>query len=223
MLFAKPARVFAGLIGLPLMTTIPGLAQTPTGAADQRANSRLLAAAEPFENLTEQAFAASSAKLQNLVSKAEKAAQDVRAALAADDQSALDQQLSAIKEAEKAKNPSQLALAAVEGYRILVSSAQGTKVPTAVGLLDYAGFRYNADLRSNPIHWADMQAAVAFAQEQWSSISPQVSQPSLQKSLSSALAHMDQAVTQKSAKEAASSVKDEQDLVDKLEAYFNRR
>jgi hypothetical protein len=215
----KPARVFTGILGLFLIAAPPVLAQTPTAVA----NSRLLAAAEPFENLTEQAFSASPGKLQSLVSKAEKAAQNVRATLAPDGRSALDQQLSAIKEAEKAKSSSELALAAVEGYRILVSSAQGTKVPTAVALLDYAGFRYNADLRSNPIRWADMQAAVAFAQEQWSSISTQVAQPTLQKSFSNALAHMDQAVAQKSAKGAASSVKDEQDLVDKLEAYFNRR
>jgi hypothetical protein len=224
--------VFAGIVVAALSAAA---AQTPTPRAgteqsgkslknDQdAANSRLLAAAEFFEALAEQAFSATSSKLQNLVSKAEKAGQDVNATLPADTQSALDKHLSAIKQAQKANNPSELALAAAEGYKILVSLTQGTKVPSAVSLLDYAGFRYNADLKSNPTRWADMQTAVEFAQEQWRSISGQILQASLQKSFNSALTRMEQAVEKKSAKAAASAVKDEQDLVDKLEVYFSKK
>jgi hypothetical protein len=220
----RSARILAALLGLSLVAMTAGFAETPVPQTDQRnANSRLLAAAEPFEILTEQAFSATLSKLRSLVKKAEMAAKDARAALAADGQRALDQQLSAIVDAEGAKNRSELALAAVEGYRILVSSAGDTRVPVAVSLLDYAGFRYNADLKSNPVRWVDMQAAVEFAQEQWNAISGQVSQPSLQKSFTSALAQMGEAVAQKSAGAAATSVKNEQELVDKLEAYFTRK
>jgi hypothetical protein len=70
-----------------------------------------------------------------------------------------------------------------------------------------------ADLKSNPTRWADMQNAVEFAQEHGRSISGQVSQASLQKSFNSALTRM----------AAASAVKDEQDLVDKLEFYFSKK
>jgi hypothetical protein len=230
--FFRRGRIGAVLFGLSIVAAISAVAQAPTPRAgteqsgkslkkDQdAANSRLLAAAEPFEVLTEQAFSATSSKLQNLVNEVETAAQKVNALLPADAQSALDKQLSAIKQAQ---NPSELALAAVEGYRILVSLPQDTKIPTAVSLLDYAGFRYNANLKSNPTRWTDMQNAVEFAQEQWRSISGQVSRASLQKSFSSALTRMGQAVANKSAKAAASAVKDEQDLVDKLEVYFRKK
>ena len=44
-----------------------------------------------------------------------------------------------------------IAIAAVEGYRVLVSSvAPGANVPTEVNLLDYAGFRYDAGLKTKP-------------------------------------------------------------------------
>jgi hypothetical protein len=221
---SKMARIVAALLASSVIATTPGFAQAPGPLVDRlNANSRVLAAAEPFENLTEQAFSTTSAKLQTLVTKAEKAALNVRATLAGDQQNALDQQLSAVKEAQKAGNRSELALAAVEGYRILVSLAQGTKVPIAVSLLDYAGFRYNADLKSSPVRWADMQSAVEFAQEQWNSISGQVSQPSLQQGFISALVQMGEAVKRQSARAAARSVKNEQDLVDKLETYFNQK
>lgn len=219
------ARSAAADAAMSAVAQAPTLqAPTEQSGKDQQdaANSRLLAAAESFEVLTEQAFSATSSKLENLVNEVENAAQKVNALLSADIQSALDKQLSAIKQAQKANNPSELALAAVEGYRILVSLRQDTKIPTAVNLLDYAGFRYDANLKSRPTRWADMQSAVEFAREQWGSISGQVSQASLQKSFSSALMRMEQAVASKSSKAAASAVKDELDLVDKLEVYFSK-
>jgi molybdenum cofactor biosynthesis protein B len=64
----------------------------------------------------------------------------------------------------------------VEGYRLLVSAAPQTKIPTAVNLLDYAGFRYDADLKARPVRWSDLKAAVEFANQQWNSISDGVTE-----------------------------------------------
>src|SRR6266446_1860745 len=124
------------------------------------AASRLIAAAEPFEALTEQAFSAQPKKLDQNITAAEKAAEQVRSALPSDVASELDQRLVEIRSARKSNDRSRLALASVEGYRLLVSAAPQTKVPTAVSLLDYAGFRYDADLKSRPIRWSDMKAAM---------------------------------------------------------------
>ena len=140
-----------------------------------------------------------------------------------DAQSALSNRLAEIKQAQKANNLSELALASAEGYRIVVSATHRTNVPTAVSLLDYAGFRYRADLKSKPTRWADMQSAVQFAQEQWNSISGQIADTSLRNNFAAALDRMSNAVAGASAAAAGSADKTELDLVDKLESYFNQK
>jgi hypothetical protein len=102
--------------------------------------SRLIAAAEPFEALTEQAFSAQPKKLDRNIAAAEKAVDQARSALSSDVASELDERLMEIRSARKSNDRSRLALASVEAYRLLVTAAPQTKVPTAVSLLDYAGF-----------------------------------------------------------------------------------
>jgi hypothetical protein len=114
-----------------------------------------------------------------------------------------------------------MALAAVEGYRILVSETRNNKIPKAVSLLDYAGFRYGADLKAKPVRWDDMEQAVQFGDGECKSIDNQVSNVQLKNAMDGALANMGRAVSSKSKQLAESSTKSEQDLVDKLESYFN--
>jgi hypothetical protein len=187
------------------------------------AASRLIAAAEPFEALTEQAFSAQPKKLDQNITAAEKAAEQVRSALPSDVASELDQRLVEIRSARKSNDRSRLALASVEGYRLLVSAAPQTKVPTAVSLLDYAGFRYDADLKSRPIRWSDMKAAMEFANRQWDSISDRITDPALKTKFSATLQQMETAIAGKAVAEAPTGVKTELDLVDKLERYFSQK
>jgi hypothetical protein len=185
--------------------------------------SRLIAAAEPFEALTEQAFSAQPKKLDWNIAAAEKAVEQARSGLSSDVASELNEQLVEIRSARKLNDRSRLALASVEGYRLLVTAAPETKVPTAVSLLDYAGFRYDADLKSRPIRWSDMRAAIEFANRQWESISDRITDPALKSKFSATLQQMETAIARKAAAEAKSGVKTELDLVDKLERYFNRK
>jgi hypothetical protein len=90
-------------------------------------------------------------------------------------------------------------------------------------LLDYAGFRYDADLKSRPIRWSDMRAAIEFANQQWESISDRITDPALKSKFSATLHQMETAIARKAAAEAKSGVKTELDLVDKLERYFNKK
>jgi hypothetical protein len=225
----------AALLGLSVAIPSPAFAQSaaPHLSAGEPArnlksdqdvrNSQLLAAAEQFEVLTEQAFSAKPAKLLKLTAAAEQAANNVQLALSTQELQALDRTLAKITQARKAHKPHELALAAVEGYRILVSGTKNTTVPAAVNLLDYAGFRYQADLRSTPTRWQDMQAAVQFAQQQWQPLKDQITEATLKNEMSAALAGMESAVSKKSAKTAQAEVKKVLDLVDRLESYFNPR
>jgi hypothetical protein len=191
--------------------------------ADQdRNNAQLLAAAEAFEALTEEAFAAKPKKLGQLVASAQQGAHSAWSALSSAEQQKLNAVLSSIGRAQQGGQRHEVALAAVEGYRILVSGAKDAAIPTGVDLLDYAGFRYQADLRSSPIRWQDMQAAVQFANREWQLLEGRVNDASLKARVFSALAGMERAVANRSRTAAATEVKKELDLVDNLEKHFSR-
>jgi hypothetical protein len=197
--------------------------QTQSSRDPDAAASRLIAAAEPFEALTEQVFSAQPKKLDSNIAAAEKAVEQARSARPSGVASELDQRLAEIRSARRSNDRSRLALASVEGYRLLVSAAPQTKVPTAVSLLDYAGFRYDADVKSRPIRWSDMAAAVEFANRQWDSISARITDPALENKFSATLQQMHAAIARKAAIEAKKAVKTELDLVDKLEEHFNQK
>ncbi len=195
-----------------------------TPATALTGNAALLAAAEPFEKLTEISFSAAPAVLDSTITEVQTAANGVRGNLASDAATRLDEQLAAITTARRADNRAELAIAAVEGYRILVSgSAAGMKVPAAVKLLDYAGFRYAADVKATPARWADMSQAVSFAREQWASISTRVTDAALHASVEKSLTDMGGAATRRDASAAAAAAQRELALVDDLEKMFASR
>lgn len=224
----KRILLASAIVSLTSASTPPLLAQTADNSAQvhqqnqDAKNVRLLAAAEPFEALTEQAFTAKPAKARTLVSQVKQAAQKVTPNLSTQEQQQLSERVSEIERAAETNQPHALALASVEGYRVLVSATQNTTVPKAVSLLDYAGFRYSADLKSTPTRWSDMQEAIRFADSQWKSIEMQVGDAKLKKSFPQALMHMAEAVTSRSSQSAHSAVIKELDLVDQLENYFNK-
>lgn len=186
--------------------------------------SAFLAAAEPFEVLTEQAPTATSEKLKSLIGDAQGAADSVAATLGAPQKAALDIQLSNFAAGVKRDDRTAIALAAVEGYRTLVESAGDTGVmPRAVSLLDYAGFRYQADLTANPIRWSDAKDAVSFAEKQWSMLGGKVTDSNLKGDFGQAVAEMRAAISAKDAGAAKRAVTKELDLVDKLEGFFSKK
>lgn len=196
-------------------------ASTNTQAPAQLGPSeRLLAAAEPFEKLTEIAFTAPLPEIDKTIADARSAAESVRPLLSAGATNT-DKLFLEIDRARKASDRAGLALASIEFYRGIVSSVPtGTKVPSAVSLLDYAGFRYQADLKASPTRWSDMSSAMRFAQSQWSGLKPKLNDAALATSFEKTLADMDKAIAKKDAALAASSVAAELNEVDKLEVHF---
>lgn len=190
--------------------------------AASSADAALLAAAEPFEKLTETAFSATPAELDLTIGEVRTAAAGVRSALSASAVGLLDERLAAIASARGADRRADLAIAAVEGYRVLVSAVSAAaKVPTAVNLLDYAGFRYDANLKAKPARWADMMQAMAFAREQWASIASRVTDSALRGQMDTSLTEMEGAAKRRDVPAAAAAAQRELALVDDLEKFFN--
>ena len=196
---------------------------TPAPApADMNSNKQLRDAAEPFEKLTEISFSAALPKIDQTIGEAETTAQGIRGLLSNEAARQLDAQMSAIKSTRQKQDRAGLALSSIEAYRVLVSAVTDkAKVPTEVSLLDYAGFRYDADLKANPIRWDDMAQAVSFARKNWVTLSSRVNSSTLATDFEKAINDMDKAVANKSKQIATSSVKKELDLVDQLEKFFS--
>ncbi len=199
------------------------IAPTPSALATSNAKSsdNLRAAAEPFEKLTEISFSAAFPTIDLTIGEAQAAARGVRESLSKDAADQLASQLSAMKSARQKHDRSGLALTAIEAYRVLVSAVtDNAKIPVGVSLLDYAGFRYDADLKASPIRWDDMARAATFARETWDGLLPRTKASPVATRFEKAITEMDKAVVQKSKPLAASSVKSELDLVDQLEKFF---
>lgn len=206
----------------PVATSQAPPALTPS--RDTGAGVDLRAAAEPFEVLTETAFRAPVAALDVSVRKAQSSAQSVRALLPATSTKPFDAHLAALDSAHAKGDRANIALSSIEVYRDLVSAVPyGGKVPNAVNLLDYAGFRYDADLKAAPSRWADMTQAVSFADENWALISPRVADANLATKVGAELAAMKRAAADRNRLAAQKSAKGELDLVDQLETYFTAR
>lgn len=202
-------------------TSSSASAPSVTAQAAPRGDAAITAAAEPFEKLTETAFTATPAVLDATISEVRAAAQGARGALTANTATRLDEQIAAIDVARKADNRADLAIAAVEGYRTLVSStAPGAKVPVEVKLLDYAGFRYDADLKAKQARWADMAQAASFGRERWASISSQVTDGALRANMDRALAEMADGASRRDAAVSSAAAQRELALVDDLEKFF---
>ncbi len=220
--------LLGGFVTVATLTTFaaPAAQVAPTSfvAAPSGANSntKLRAAAEPFENLTEISFTAAWTTIDQTAAKAEAAAGGARGSLSKDAAVQLDAQIAAIKSALQRHDRAEVALSSIEGYRVLVSAVtDNAKIPTEVSLLDYAGFRYNANLKAHPIRWDEMAATVSFARKTWDTLLPRAKASPVATRFEKAITDMDKAVIQRNESLAASSVKTELDLVDQLEKFFS--
>jgi hypothetical protein len=198
----------------------PAVPPPPVLAADV-AESGMLAAAEPFEALAEAAFTAPLPGLDRLIASVMATGEHVKPALPHDAQVELKTRLDEIAAARHIDNRAGIARGAVEAYRLLVSNGPGAPIPTEVSLLDYAGLRYDTELRTKPVAWDDMAAAAAFGQDRWKTIEAHVTDKKVHDRMTGALADMAAAASLKDPVLAALAVRRELSLVDLLEAFFS--
>ncbi len=213
------AAMFAGFTVQAAQTASTSSMPAPS---DANSNKKLRAAAEPFGKLTEISFSEGWPTIDQTVSQAKAAARVARGSLSMGAAGQLDVHIAAIKSARQKHDRAGLALSSIEGYRVLVSAVtDNAKIPTEVSLLDYAGFRYDANIKARPIRWDDMATAVSFARKTWDALSPRAKPSPVATKFEKAISDMDRAVVEKNKSLAASSVKTELNLVDQLEKFFS--
>jgi len=185
------------------------------------ATSKTADSAEIFEALGEQAFTASPDELALLVETASQTAHGLGGLMPGDISEQLDGQMMAIREAVKRDDRADIALSAVEAFRLVVSRfPPDARIPLPVSYLDYAGFRMQADLKSVPIRWEDADAALAYAREQWSAVESRVKDETLRVRFENELAALESELVKRDALAASAAVIIELDSVDVLESYF---
>lgn len=181
----------------------------------------LAAAGEPFEVLAETAFTATPAELDKSILAAEGAARTLKTIVPSALSTRLDTRLIAIRQARKSDQRVDLSLASIEGFRDIVSAVPGTPaVPIDVSLLDYAGFRYDADAQAKPPRWDDMAAATTYARERWATLSGLAPLAKLRTRFDNGLTAMDTAVKARNVTQARAAAKAELAMVDELETAF---
>ena len=181
----------------------------------------LSAAGEPFEVLAETAFTATPAELDKSILAADGAASMLKTIVPAALSASLQTRLTAIRQARKSDQRVDLSLASIEGFRDIVSAVPGSPaVPINVSLLDYAGFRYDADAQAKPPRWDDMAAATTFARERWATLSGLAPLSKLRTRFGDGLTAMDAAVRAHNVTQARAAARAELAMVDELEAEF---
>ena len=210
----KAADEGSGAKGQATVTTA---AAATLGTRSENDRKTILAAAERFENLTEAAFDGAKPTTDALA-LAHRDAQIARHLLNSSESAALDRQLQVVDAAATASVAADISLASVEVYRTLIAAAGGEgKIPVQVGLLDYSGFRFWADAKAAPPHWADMVQVHDFAVAQWQLVEPRIHDPQVAKKFTAALDAMADAMAKKDAAAAMRAGTSEMDLVDELE------
>ncbi len=183
----------------------------------------LLAAAEEFETLTESSFSADISTRDIMIAKARRAVAKVATYVSPELADELQSHLADIKSAQTNNAPADLAIASNEAFGALVSAVDGKqKIPVNVSLLDYAGFRFDADAQATPARFADMGKAVIFAQQQWAGIKSRKEIGKLSGRFSAALDNMELASRSGNVALARTTAKVELDMVDELETAFGR-
>ena len=135
----------------------------------------------------------------------------------------LQNRLANIQTAQRKNATADLAIESNEAFRSLVSAVGGKQViPITVSLLDYAGFRVDADAQAIPARFDDMKVAVLFAQEQWAGIKSRQEIAKLVPQFSAALNNMELASRSGDVALARAAAKVELDMVDELETAFGQ-
>jgi hypothetical protein len=184
----------------------------------------LLAAASPFEDLTEFALAADTRGMQQALKAYGEQAAAVNKVLSAPARQEMAALLVAIGRAESKGAHQEVALNSVEAYRLLVESLDpnGLVVPIQVAKLDYVGFRLKVLLAASPAEWPAIQTASEAAGRYWRELEPRVADKGLRDAVKTVIAGLQQAASNKNAEMAAFAAQMDLALVDLLEEYFGR-
>ena len=203
---------------------IPKVAAAARHDGVSGSNQVLLAAASPFEDLTESALANDARGMRQALKAYGDQAEGVNKALSPPARQAMAALLVRIRRAESKGDNQSVALNAVEAYRVLVESLNpnGLVVPIQVAKLDYVGFKLKVLLAASPPDWPAIQKTGAEAAGHWHALEPRVGDKGLRDAVKTMLTGLRQATVTNNAEMAVFAAQMDLGLVDLLEGYFER-
>jgi hypothetical protein len=187
-------------------------------------NQVLLAAASPFEDLTESALANDTRGMRQALKAYSEQASAVNKVLSVPGRQEMASLLAAIRRAESKGDHQSVALNAVEAYRVLVESLNpdGLVVPIQVAKLDYVGFKLKVLLAASPPDWPAIQITGEEAAGYWHALETRVADKGLRDAVKTLLTGLRQATMTSNAEMAVFAAQMDLALVDLLEGYFER-
>jgi hypothetical protein len=196
---------------------------SPT-TANRSYNDQLLAAASPFEDLTEYALAGNKEGVAQALKTCDEQASRVNRLLSPKAREQLTVLVSAMKQAQAKGNNEEIALKAVAAYRVIIESldTRSLTVPVQVSLLDYAGFEMQALLHMTVIDWSAVQSTADEAWKHWKVIESRVADKGLHAAVNTTIVGMQKTALTRNAEMAGFAAQIDLDLVDLLEGYFER-
>jgi DNA-binding GntR family transcriptional regulator len=215
----KPIRLLFTCLAIAL-APLGAIAATP---AEQ--NEKLLKATDPYEGLTESAIDGAAAKVAKALKTAKSASAATRTLLSPEAAGRFDTLLAETKSAQAKSDLVAVALASAELYKLLVTACDPAvlAVPAEVNLLDYVGFRSTALLKAAKPDWSAFAATAQEGNALWTKIRARVTDKKLQAGMDQALAGLTTAAAKQDAALAATSAKQDLDLVDELEHFFAKK
>ena len=187
-------------------------------------NQVLLAAASPFEDLTEFALANDTRGMGQALKAYGDQAAAVNKVLSVPARREMASLLAAIRRAELQGDNQKVALNSVEAYRVLVESLdpKGLVVPTQVSKLDYVGFKLKVLLAASPPDWPAIRTTIEAAGRHWHELEPRVGDKGLRDAVKTMLTGLRRATVTNNAEMAVFAAQMDLALVDLLEGYFER-
>jgi hypothetical protein len=211
----------AVLAGWLVVPQVAGAAK-PTGVSGP--NQVLLAAALPFEDLTEFALANDTRGMRQALKVYSDQAAAVNKVLSEPARREIASLLAAIIRAESKGDNQEVALNSVEAYRVLVESLDpnGLVVPAQVSKLDYVGFKLKVLLAASPPDWPAIQTTIDAAGRHWHELELRVGDKGLRDAVKAVIVGLRQATSAKNTEMAVFAAQMDLALVDLLEEYFER-
>ena len=188
-------------------------------------NTALFDAMSPYEDLTEYALDQNMSKVANSISSLDGFIAKLKAVLSNKSIHVLEINVTKMQAAEKKAAYSEIALLAVDSYKILADELDQTtlKVPKQVVILDYVGFRIHALLRQNEIDWHLISETVDEGKIQWEQVKRKVTNKGLYDSLNTTITGLEIASTSKNIDMLKFAAQVDLDLVDLLEGFFEKK
>jgi hypothetical protein len=203
---------------------VPEALASPRPIDGSSHNRVLLAAASPFEDLTEAALAHDAQGMRQALKIYGEQAATVNQVLPAPARQEMASLITKIRQAEQQGNNQSVALNSVEAYRVLVEALdpQSLVVPIQVSRLDYVGFKLKVLLAATPPDWSSIQKTSEAAGLHWHALGSHVADKGLHDAVKTVMAGLNQAIGSQNVEMAVFAAQMDLALVDLLEEYFQR-